>query len=97
MAIGIGLQRGDDVHPIESVQVIEVDDVILHHLGEEHDVANDFGVLGDLDAESIFDAAHRGQGVNGGADAADAFAEGPGVARVAALEDDLQAAPHGAG
>src|SRR5208337_1372661 len=94
---GIGLQRGDDVHPVESVQVIEVDDVILHHLGEEHDVANDFGIFGDSDAEGIFDATHGGNRVNGGANAADAFAESPGVARVAALEDDLQAAPHGAG
>src|SRR5208337_572424 len=40
---------------------------------------------------------HRGESVNGGADAANALAEGPGVPRVAALEDDLQAAPHGAG
>jgi len=94
---GIGLQRGDDVHPVESVQVIEVDDVILHHLGEEHDIANDFGVFGNLDAEGIFDAAHGGERVDGGADAADAFAESPGVAGIAALEDDLQAAPHGAG
>ena len=32
-----------------------------------------------------------------GADAADPLGEGPGVARVAALEDDFDAAPHRAG
>src|SRR5208282_6569066 len=75
----------------------EMDDVILHHLGEEEHVADDLGVLGDLDAEGILDCTHGSQGVDGGADAADAFAEGPGVTWVAALEDNLEAAPHGAG
>ncbi|MPN53719.1 hypothetical protein SDC9_201385 [bioreactor metagenome] len=32
-----------------------------------------------------------------GTHTADAFGEGPGVARIAALEDDFQTAPHGAG
>ena len=48
-----GLRRGHECHPIERVQVIEVDDVILHHLGEEHHVADDFRVLGDCDAETF--------------------------------------------
>ena len=39
--LGIGLERVDDVHPVERVQVIEVDHVILHVLRGEHDVADE--------------------------------------------------------
>ena len=81
----IGLERRHDVHPVERVQMIEVDDVVLHHLGQEHDVADDLGILGNLDAERVLHRAHRGQRVHRGADAADALAERPGVARIAAL------------
>jgi hypothetical protein len=46
---------------------------------------------------SASSTARTGQRVRARAHAADAFDEGPGVARVAALEDDLQPAPHRAG
>ena len=39
----IGLERVDDVHPVERVQMIEVNDVILHVLGRQHDVADQLG------------------------------------------------------
>ena len=56
--IRIGFQRRDDVDPIERVQVIEVDYVVLHHLGEEQDVADDLSVFWNLHAECIFDATN---------------------------------------
>ena len=52
--------------------------------------------LRNLDAERVFHRADRGQRVDRGADAADALAEGPGVARIAPLQDHFDAAPHGA-
>ena len=79
------------------MQVVEVHRVVVHLQRLGHHLADQVGVLRDLDAQRVFHRAHRGQRVAAGAHAADALDEGPGVARVAALEDDLQPAPHGAG
>ena len=93
----VGLERRHDVHPVERVQVVEVDEVVLRVQRRVHQVADDVRVLRDLDPERVLDRAHRCQRVHAGAHAADALDERPRVARVAALEDDLEAAPHRAG
>ena len=49
---------------------------------------------GNLDAQGILHGTHRGQGVNPGADTAYAFGEGPGIARIATLQYDLETTPH---
>ena len=77
--------------------MVEVDQMVMHIQRELHDVADGVGVFRDLDVQRVFDGANRGQRVGAGADAADPLGEGPGVARVAALEDDFKAAPHRAG
>src|SRR5271157_709016 len=61
--------------------------------GDDH-VADVLRVERHLEGKRILDRAHRRDGVNGGAHAADALGEHPGVARVAPLEDDFDAAPH---
>ena len=38
--------------------MVEVDDMVLHHLGQEHDVADDFRILRDLDCQCVLDRAH---------------------------------------
>jgi hypothetical protein len=65
----------------------------MHVLGGEHQVAHDPGVVRQLlvHAHGVVHAAGGGQGVGIGAHAAGALGEVLGVARVAALEDDLQA------
>ncbi len=95
--MGIGLERVDDVHPVQRVQVIEVDHVILHVLRGEHDVADQLRRGRNGDAQRVLNRAHAGQRVHRGAHAADALGDGPGIARIAADEDLLQAAHHGAG
>ena len=82
---GIRFEGGDDVDPIQCMQVIEVHHVVLHHLRKEHDVTDDLRIGGDLDVQRVFHGTHRSQRVHSGADAADTFAERPGIARVAAL------------
>ncbi len=64
--------------------------VVLHVLGAEHQVADQLRVRRHGDAQRVLDRAHRGQRVHRRAHAADALAERPGVARVAALEDDFE-------
>jgi hypothetical protein len=93
----VRLQRGDDVHPIQCMQVIEVHHVIVDVLCPAHQVADQLGVLRDRIIEGILDRTDRGHAVHQGADAADALGEGPGVARVATLHHDLEPAHHGAG
>ena len=56
-----------------------------------------FAFFGILIAERVLDRAHRSERVHAGAYAADALDERPRVARVAALEDHLESAPHRAG
>ena len=45
-------------------------------------------------ADGVLDGADRGDGVNRGADAADPLRESPGVARIAAAQNQLDAAKH---
>ena len=72
-----------------------MDDVVLHILRTEHEVADQFGVLWHGDAERVLDRAHAGQGMDGGADSAGAFGESPGVTRIPAFEDFFETADHG--
>ena len=55
------------------------------------------GIRGNGDFQGIFDRAHRGDAVHQRAYAADALRESPCIARIAALENDLDAAHHRAG
>src|ERR1019366_6962296 len=61
---GIGLQRRDDVNPVERAKLVEVHHMVLHIKRQFHDVANALG-------------------------------ESPGITRIASLEDDFNATPHG--
>ena len=90
----VGLERADHVHPVERVQVVEVHHVVLHVLRAEHQVADQLGVGRHGDAERVFHGPDRRQRVHGGAHAAGALGERPRVARVAALQDDLETAHH---
>ena len=93
----IGLERRGHIHPIERVQMIEVDHVVLHHLRAGDQIADDARVVGHLDVERVFDRADARQRVDHGAHSADALRPDPGFARIAALQDHLDAAEHGSG
>src|ERR1017187_4733026 len=92
----ISLQGVDDIHPVQCVQVIEVNHVVLHVLRGHHDVADQLRSGWDGDAQRAFHGAHASQGVHRGAHAAYALGDCPGIARIAADQDFLQAAHHGA-
>jgi hypothetical protein len=94
--LGVGLERAHDVDPVERMQVVEVDHVVLHVLRAEHQVAHEFSGGRHGDAERILNRADRRERVHRGADAAGTFGEGPGIPRIAALENQLEAADHGA-
>src|SRR6185312_599032 len=83
--------------PVERMKVIEVHHVVLNVLRPRDDVANDLRVGGNLDAQSVLDGAHRSERMHGGAYAADTLCPDPRLARIAAAEDQLDPAEHGAG
>ena len=69
----VGLQCRNDIDPVESVQVVEVDDVILDVLGGCDNIAHNPRILRNLNSQCIFDRTHRSQGVNSRANTADAL------------------------
>ena len=94
---GIGIQRRDHVHPIQRVQVIEMHHMVVHELRRDHQVADQLRVGRHLIFQRVFHRAHRGDAMHQRAHAADALRERPCVARVAAAQNDFDAAHHGAG
>src|SRR6185369_4303783 len=56
----IGLEAGGDIDPVERMQVIKVNNVILHNLDTHDDVADQLGIGGDLYLESIFNSPDGG-------------------------------------
>jgi hypothetical protein len=90
----VGLQRRDDVDPVERVQVVEVHHVVVHVLRGDHQVADQLRVGRHAPLQRILHRADRGHAVHQRAHAADALREGPGLARVAPLQDELDAAHH---
>jgi hypothetical protein len=97
VAFGIRLQRRHHVHPVQGMQVIEMHDMVVDILAGNHEIADQLGIVGNGIIQGILHGAYRGDAVHQGTDAADTLGEGPGVARVASLQDDLDAAHHGAG
>ena len=71
--------------------------VVLAVQRSVHQVADDVGVLRNLDPERIFNRTDGGQSMNTSADTADAFHKGPCITGVASLENDFKTAPHCAG
>ena len=91
---GSPLERADDVDPVERVQMVEMDHVVLHVLRRHDEIAQQPGVRRRYRADGFLDGANRGDGVNRGAHAADALGKCPGVARIATAQDQLDAAKH---
>ena len=62
--LGIGLQRADDINPVERMQMIKMDNMIMLVLGTVHEIANDAGIFRYLYANRVVDCPHRGQSMD---------------------------------
>ena len=71
-------------------------DVIVQPVVDQNQVADVLRVGRNLQLQRVFHGANARHRVHRGAYAAETLGEKPGFARVAALEDALDAAPHGA-
>lgn len=77
--------------------MIEMHHMVVDELRRDHDVADELGVRGNLVSQSELDGAHRCDAVNHRAHAAESLREGPGIAWIAAVQDQFDATHHGAG
>ena len=96
VAVVVGGGGGVDV--VQGGQREEVQYVRLQVVGAEDEVADDAAVVGDpiRHAQGVVEAERRRRGVGRGAHAADALRQPGGVQRVAADQDLLEPAEHGA-
>ena len=92
--LGIGLQGTDNVHPVQGMQMIKMNNVIMLELGAHEQIANDARIVGYLDADCIIDCPHRGQSMGVSSDAAGALHKMMGIPWISALQDDLDTPEH---
>ncbi len=76
------------------MQMVEMHDMVVHVLRRDHQVADDLRVRRHRIVQRVLDRADRGDAMHQRADAADALRKHPGVAWVAAVQDDLDPAHH---
>jgi len=89
---GVGLERADDIHPVQCVQMVEMNEMVVQELGTQQQVTNDAGIVGDGNAHGGVTGSHRSQPMNIGTNPAGPLREQIGIARVTALQQDLNAA-----
>jgi hypothetical protein len=77
--------------------VIKMHHMIVDELRGDHEIADQLRVGGDRVLQGVFDRPHRGDAVDQRTHAAYALCKSPRIARVAPLENDFDAAHHGAG
>ena len=91
------LEAGDNVDPVEGMQLVEMHRMVVHVEHRFHDVAHHFGIGRNTDAERILDGANRAKRVDGGTHAANTAYEHPGIARVAVAYYVFDSAYHRTG
>ncbi len=79
------------------MEVIEVNNVVLHILCTEHDVSYQFSIGRNMDTQCIFYRPDGCERMHGGANTAYAAYKCPRIARIAAAKNFFNQANHGAG
>jgi hypothetical protein len=76
------------------MEMIEMDDVILNKLDSVDQVADDPGVVRDLDSEGVFNCSHGAGGMNRRSDPSYPLGEQPSVPGIPPSEYDLHSPKH---
>src|SRR5208337_154059 len=74
----------------------EMNDMVVQCVADENQVANVLRVCWNLELKGVFNGAHRGHGMDRGANSTEALRKHPAFTGVAPLQNRLNAAPHGA-
>ncbi len=92
----VSLKGADDVHPVQGVEVVEMDQVILLVLGPVQKIPQDACVVRNPYFNCIFNCPHRGQGMGVSSDPAGTLGKVMGIPWIPALQNDFNAPEHGA-
>jgi len=92
----IRLEGADDIHPVQGVEVVEMDDMILLILGSMQEVPKDAGIFGNLYTHGMFHCPHRGQSMGVGSDSTGTLHKMVGVPGISTEQNDLDPPEHGA-
>ena len=90
----VGIQAVGHIDEVEGMQMIEVNDMVMHELRGHHQVTDDGGVVGQnlIYADGVVDGAGGSECVHIGADTAGTLSEVLGITGITAFQDDLQSA-----
>ena len=94
---GVSSQSLYRAYPVQSMQMIEMHDMVLHRQRCRHDVADIIGILRNSNTQSVLNRTDRAQSMSRGANAANTLDISPGVTGVTILHNQFQAAPGGTG
>ena len=86
---GIGFKRTDNIHPIQRMQMIKMNNMIMLKLGAHQKVADNSCVFGYLHANCVIDCPHRGHSMGVRSDAAGELYKMMGIPWIASLKDQL--------
>ena len=87
---GVGFDGRSHINPVQGVQVIEVDDMIMKILGTENQIPDQRGVFRNMHVQGVFNATRGCKGMGVGAHAAGSLGEMLGVLGITPFENDLQ-------
>ena len=92
--LGIGRKRADNIHPVQCMQMIKMNNMIMLELGAHKKVTDDSGILGNFNPHRIIDCPHRGQSMCVRSDAAGALHKMVGIPGISALQNELNTPEH---
>ena len=81
-----------DVYPVQAVQVVKVDHVIVQELGPEHEIAHHPGIVGNGHVDGVFYSSYRAELVHVSTHPAQSLGNQGRIVGVTAGQDVLDAA-----
>ena len=91
---GIGFESGNDIHPVERMQLIKMDNMVVHIQYGGHDVAYHLSIRRDDDIERVLYRSYRAKRMDGGTYSTYASYENPSVTRVTVFHDCFDSTHH---
>jgi hypothetical protein len=90
----VGFQGIYHIHPVQGMEMIKVDNVVMLKLGTMKQVSKNTCIVGYFDAYGIFNCPHRGQVMGVSSDPAGSLNKKWGISWVTPSQDDLNSPEH---
>ena len=88
------LQGADDIHPIERMEMIEMDQMVMLELRAVKQVSNNARIFGDGNLDSVFNGSYRRQGMCVSTDPAGSLNKMVGIPGIPALKNEFDTSEH---